>query len=141
MIEIDELFKKAEKSGSKESIATVYKKNDHTIDIGVRIEEEALAHIFTATSIELGLSSDGSVDLEQLNKTISILWKLKDMGYTLCYDGNGSVYAERITTREDVKKHVEDIQKLLSSDLIFMNSKSNIENNDKINVKIGDKYE
>ncbi len=127
MIEIDDLLKRAKEASSKESVITVCEKMDYTIDIGIRIENKDTTFVFTAATIEIGLSSDGNVDLEQLNKTISVLWKLRDMDYTLCYVGNGSVYAERITTKKDAKKHVDDIQKLLSSDLIFMNSEFNKE--------------
>ena len=117
MIEINDLVTTAKATGSDETIATLYKNKDYKIDMGIRIRKIEKVDAFTAATIPLGFSDDGSVDLEQLTKAVGVLRKLRDMGYCLCYVGNGLVYAERATSKKAAKQHVEEILKLLANDI------------------------
>ena len=126
MIEIDDLEKTAKETGSEESIVSVYKNQDYEIWAGIRIRKNDKVDVFTAASIPLGFLDDCSVDLERLTASVDILWKLRDLGYCLCYCGNGSIYVERESNKKDVKKHLEEMLKLLSIDtanvMIMMNN-------------------
>jgi hypothetical protein len=113
MIKINDLVKTAKETGSEESVVTVDKKKDYKIGVGIRLRKRNKVEVFTAASIQLGVSDDCSVDLERLTRTVGVLWKFRDLGYCICYCGNGSIYVERETKEDDVKKNVVEMQKLL----------------------------
>ena len=115
MIDIDELIDRAEENDSEEFIVSVERNDNHNIAVGVRVRKDKKFQIFTAISIKLGIRDNCSIDLDQLIKATGELYAFKQDGYCLCYGGDGTVYAEKETTRKQVEKQLDSMKTMMAN--------------------------
>ena len=116
MIDIDELMRKAKENDSEEFIISVERNDNYNLAVGVRmLKRNGKTEIFTAASIKLGIMDNCSIDLDQLIRATGELYAFKESGYCLCYGGDGTVYVERETTREEVEGQIAKMKQMLEN--------------------------
>ena len=93
MIKFDLLQKEAKKSEDKEAFQVLTRKANFRIGVGARLESPTKTVFFIEITANL-YSGNPDLELDFLEKNLTVLRKLKKRGYSLVSDADGTVSCE-----------------------------------------------
>jgi len=106
-INIHSLQKEAENSGDKEAFTVLDKMHNCRIGVGARLESPAKPIFFIEIITNLCANHHAVVDLNLLEKNLLILRQLKERGYLLTCEEDGTISCELAVPSENLLTEYE----------------------------------
>jgi len=108
-IDIQALQKDAGNSEHKEAYRVLDKSSSYRIGVGARLTSSGRPSFFLEVVVQSCLESS-EVDLQLLEKNLMFLKELKARGYSLNYEGDGSIYCEVTVSPKNIASEYENIR-------------------------------